>query len=86
MTTDSIPELGFQRCSDGTVRAIRFNGNELIGTRNVGDLSTAVAVVDSFRRDFPRGKVSVESLKDPYQTAPLRKGGQLAKLFQGDTR
>jgi hypothetical protein len=73
--------LGFQRCSDGTVRALRFNNNhELLSTRAIGDLSTAVAAVDSFKRDNPQGVVQVEDPKTS-EVANLGKGAQLVALF-----
>lgn len=76
------PILGFQRCSDNTVRALRINGDDLVSSRNVWDLSTAVALVDSFRREFPKGRVLVESLVDNRETEPLTRGDQLVALFQ----
>ncbi len=72
--------LGFQRCSDLTVRALRMNGDELLSTRTIVDLSTAVAVIDSFKRDFPKGSVLIENPKTS-AVAPLRSGKQLVNLF-----
>lgn len=74
-----IPELGFQVCSDKTVRAVRFNGENLLWTRTVGNLSTAVAVIDSFRRENRGGKISIENAE--FESVELKIGSQLVELF-----
>jgi hypothetical protein len=65
-----IQRLGFQAMPKNSlfpVRALRMVDDTedsekdlLISTRPIGDRSTLVAVVDSFKREFPRGKVEVE--------------------------
>ena len=57
-----------------------MNGNELLSSRTVGDISTAVALIDSFKREFPKGEILIE---DPvtFEASPLRKGAELTQLF-----
>lgn len=57
-----------------------MEGDRLIAIRAVGDLSTACALVDSFKRDFPHGKVLVEN-PQTFEADVLVKGSQLIALF-----
>jgi len=72
--------LGFQRCSDGMVRALRFCGDELLSSRFVGDAATACALIDSFKRDFSNGRILIET-DDGEDSFPLARGKQLTDLF-----
>lgn len=72
MPKDSIAPVRVLRIEDDTVDAEK---DRLISTRSICDRSTLVAVIDSFKRDNPRGKVEVETLGDceirPFKPADM---------------
>lgn len=65
-----IQRLGFQALPTNSlfpVRALRMTDDSedpdkdlLVSTRNIGDKQTMIAMIDSFRREFPSGKVEIE--------------------------
>ena len=84
-----LQRLGFQRQPQSAlspVRALRMEDDRddsskdrLISIRGVWDVATAVALIDSFRREFPRGLVEYEDADG--NAFPMRTGKQLLWLF-----
>lgn len=88
----TIQRLGFQRMPASSlfpVRALRIADDTedpskdlLLSTRGVGDKATACALVASFLREFPSGKVEIEG-DAPDFVLHSATGANINRLFDG---
>lgn len=84
--------LGFQAMPKDSlfpVRALRMvddsedaSKDQLLSIRGIADKQTAIALIGSFKREFPRGKVEIEGNAPDFDILPAT-GANLNRLFDG---
>lgn len=89
-----IHRLGFQAMPKDSlfpVRALRMvddsedaSKDELLSTRGIGDKQTMLAVIDSFKREYPHGRVEIEGEAPDFVSLPAN-GHNINRLFDGKT-